>query len=505
MRYSVLRLLIISSLSLVAEPCWNKAQAVVTIPPTDPDFEIVVFPDTQYYNGQNAYVFQDQANWVVAQKKAGKPIKMVIGVGDIVEGGGNPIDSNGKVLRYCGKAPPSNWQRQWSDAQATVNILTSSGIHYQPTIGNHDYDCQAERPQPRGISNYFYYFGSTTLTYIKDSNGNLTPSFYKKLTIGSTTYMVLSLEFFPRNVVVSAANSIISNFPGPVILVTHAYLSFDGSGPTFGSTFPAGSAYPLCSGKWFPSPVYHCSDNSLGSYNPVGGGLDGTDLWYQLIAKHPNIFMVLSGHIRNPNPGNYPNVPAYNGVGYVNCNMQSWTTLCSNPYRPIQMVSDYQGQGNGGYFGYGYLRILTVSPSKKTVTVSTFSPSIYNFTLSKSWPANFTPGMPYTRIDSHNKFVLKFPNTFGGPNREITYITSPHDGAHVPRTFGISAKAYGPDTVNRIQLFVDGVLYADYRNVNGLPGGTTITLRSSGTHRVAVQAYDSTKAAWVKSVIYVTY
>lgn len=78
------------------------------------------------------------------------------------------------------------------------------------------------------------------------------------------------------------------NFSGPVIVVTHAYLSYDGSVPTFGSTFPAGSAYPLCSG--FPGSVYGCRPDSLANYNPVGGGNDGIGLWYKLIGTHPNVF-----------------------------------------------------------------------------------------------------------------------------------------------------------------------------------------------------------------------
>src|SRR5215467_802699 len=63
-----------------------------SIPTTDPDFSIVLFPDTQYYNSTNAYVFQDQANWVATNQSALK-IKMVVGLGDIVDGGGYPIDA----------------------------------------------------------------------------------------------------------------------------------------------------------------------------------------------------------------------------------------------------------------------------------------------------------------------------------------------------------------------------------------------------------------------------
>jgi hypothetical protein len=501
-----MKLLALVLLILIGSAIWapkfflSSAQqsAVASITSTDPDFSIVLFPDTQYYNSQNAYVFSDQANWVVAHQAA-LNIKMVIGLGDIIDGGGYPVDSNGNVNGTCGTAPSSSWQTQWQQAQAAVKILTTHGIYFQPTIGNHDYDCEGDRPQPRGTTNYFRYFGPPTVNptaYILDSSGHRTPNFYKIMNIGSTSYMMLSLELFPRSSVVNAANNLISNFPGPVIVSTHAYLSNDGSGPTFGSTFPAGSAYPLCSG--FPSSLYGCLSDSLNSYKPVGGGTDGIGLWYGLIGAHPNVFMAVSGHVRNPSPGNYPNVPNYNGVGHVDCTVQSWTTLCSNPYRPIQILSDFQGQGNNGYFGYGYLRILTVSPSKKTVSVFTYSPSI------ASRPGNFPARIPAFKTDTYNQFTQKFPPTFGGPDTEITRINSPLDGSHVPLIFGISAKASGPDNASHMQIYVDGIKQADYLNLSALPGGATVKLPSSGVHRVAVQTYDSTKAVWVKSLIYVS-
>ena len=495
MRYAALGLLIFSSILTSSLNC--KAQAA-TIPATDPDFSIVVFPDTQYYHGNYSYILQDQVNWVVARQSS-LNIKAVVGLGDIVDGGGYPVDSAGNIVGTCTNAPSSGWQTQWQQAQSAVNTLISHGIYYQATIGNHDYDCEADRPQPRSATNYFRYFGKLGISptaYITDQYGNRTPNFYKTMKIGSVNFMILSLELFPQTWVVNAANTLISNFNGPVIVATHAYLSNDGSGPTFGTTFPAGSAYPLCSG--FPGSIYGCLPDSLNSYKPVGGGTDGIGLWYNLISKHANVFMALSGHVRNPNPGNYPNVPNYNGVGYVDCNVQSWTTLCSNPNRPIQILSDFQGQGNNGYFGYGYLRILTVSPARKTVTVFTYSPSIANR------PTNFPAGIPVYKTDTYDQYTLNFPPSFGGPNKEITQITAPLDGSHVPLTFGISAAVKGPDSASHMQVYVDGVKQSDFLNVTSLPGGTTVKLPGSGVHRVAVQTYDNTKAAWVKSVIYVS-
>ena len=102
------------------------------------------------------------------------------------------------------------------------------------------------------------------------------------------------------------------------------------------------------------------------------------------------------------------------------------------------------------------------------------------------------------------QFTVKFPHTFGGSDTEITHIITPLDGSHVPLKFGISAKASGPDSASRMQIYVDGIKQADYFNVSNLPGGTTAKLPGPGLHRVAVQTYDHTKGTWVKSVIYVS-
>ncbi len=498
MKYALWALLILSVCSVCVGPTGTaQSGALATIAASDPDFSLVLFPDTQYYYGQNAYIFQDQVNWVISHQ-ASLNIEAVIGLGDIVDGGGYPIDSSGNIIGACVHAPPSNWQTQWQQARSAVTSLNDHGIYYLATIGNHDYDCGDDRPQSRSASNYFHYFGNLSLeptAYILDSGGNRTPNFYKLMQIGSANYMVLSLEFFPRSWIVSAANNLISNFAGPVFVTTHAYLSNDGAGPTFAATFPAGSAFPLCSG--FPSSIYGCLNDSFNTYKPVGGGTDGIGLWYTLVGAHPNVFMAVSGHVRLPSPGNYPSVPNYNGTGRVDCSVQAWTTLCSNPYRPIQILSDFQGQGNNGYFGYGYLRVLTVSPAHKTVTVFTYSPSIAGSA------GNFPAGIPAYKADAYNQYTLNFPNTFGGPDKEITHITAPHDGSHVPLQFPISADVHGPDTTRLMQIYVDGVKQSEYY-AGALPAGTTITLSKAGVHRVAVQAYDSTKAVWAKSVIYVT-
>src|SRR5690242_3458729 len=203
MRYAASALLVFSSI-LASSPI-SRAQKA-SIPATDPDFSIVVLPDTQYYHGNYAYVLQDQVNWVVWHQSS-LNVKAVIGLGDIVDGGGYPVDNAGNIVGTCANAPPAGWQTQWQQARSAINVLNSHGIYYQPTIGNHDFACEADRPQPRSSTNYFHYFGTLGINpaaYILDQFGKRTPNFQKTIKIGSTKFMILSLELFPQKWVVNA-------------------------------------------------------------------------------------------------------------------------------------------------------------------------------------------------------------------------------------------------------------------------------------------------------------
>jgi hypothetical protein len=100
MKLLLFGLLALSSIALSPRIFLSTTQPLASNSSVDQDFSIVLFPDTQYYNGQNSYVFRDQANWVVANR-ARLNIRMVIGLGDIIDGGGYPVDSNGNVNGTC--------------------------------------------------------------------------------------------------------------------------------------------------------------------------------------------------------------------------------------------------------------------------------------------------------------------------------------------------------------------------------------------------------------------
>ena len=77
MKLLTLVLLILIGSAIWAPTFFLNQPAMASISSTDPDFSIVLFPDTQYYNSTNAYVFRDQANWVVAHRAALNAARLV--------------------------------------------------------------------------------------------------------------------------------------------------------------------------------------------------------------------------------------------------------------------------------------------------------------------------------------------------------------------------------------------------------------------------------------------
>src|SRR4051794_24051921 len=85
---------------------------------TAADFTVIMLPDTQFYSATAPQVFAAQTRWVVDNKLA-RNIKLVVGVGDIVNGGGEFVE--------------------WNNANAAVTMLDGN-VPYMLAIGNHDYN-----------------------------------------------------------------------------------------------------------------------------------------------------------------------------------------------------------------------------------------------------------------------------------------------------------------------------------------------------------------------------
>ena len=276
--------------------------------PTSP-VTVVVMPDTQYYAAAYPDVFAGQTSWILAQQPA-LNIAAVLHVGDIVDGFNDP--------------------KQWTVASTAMRPLDGI-VPYVLVPGNHDTDVNRMTPIDT-------YFGPASMPWITGTMvaGQIENN-YALLDIGPQQWLVLGLEFGPRDAVVAWADQVLKAYPDrPAILVTHAYLYADGNRYDV--------ALSNASHQAFIPQDY--------GYTASQGINDGEMLWQKLVLPNPNVRMVFCGH---------------------DSAAARLTSTRPDGSRVHQMLSDYQWYG-GPSFGYGYLRVVQLNYGKKTIAVQTYSP-----------------------------------------------------------------------------------------------------------------------------------
>ena len=284
----------------------GKTAAASTVPPNDTpastDFSIILLPDAQNESQFYPQVIASQTAWVVQNQDA-LNIQAFLGLGDLVNDGASDI--------------------QQQNADAAIGALDDAGIPYLLAIGNHDYDGAAPRTAtnfnkwfgPARYSDYPYYLGN----YPAGSNEN----FYGVLTINNKPYLILALEYVPRDGALNWAASIIAaNQDKEVIIITHSHMYSDNT------------------------RVDRCDTRDMVNDN------SGEDVWTRLYSQYPNIILVASGHITNGNGARRADLG-------INGNLVN------------QLFSNYQTLANGGN---GWLRILKFHPDLNTIDVLTYSP-----------------------------------------------------------------------------------------------------------------------------------
>jgi hypothetical protein len=154
---------------------------------------------------------------------------------------------------------------------------------------------------------------------------------------GRSDWLVLALEFGPRDSVVAWASQIASNYPAhKKILFTHAYTYSDDTRYDWAAK---GSAQ-----SWNPHAYATASDSD--------GTNDGEELWQKLVRRHPDFVMVLSGHVLNDGLGRLSSTNDFGQVVH-------------------QMLVNYQMQALGGE---AVLRLIEFLPDGRTVQVRAYSP-----------------------------------------------------------------------------------------------------------------------------------
>ncbi len=259
-------------------------------------FSVILLPDTQNYAEKYPETYVNQTLWIRKQLKEDN-IKFAVHLGDIVQ---NPTQKN-----------------EWENANRAMQILDGV-VPYSMVPGNHDMVVKERNStlynqffSPKRFQDRKWYGGHMGTT--NDNN-------YCFFEGAGLKFMVISLEFAPRDETLAWAAGICQKHPDRrVIVATHCYMR-----PTGRDTGCATS--------------YTVAGNS------------GEQMWQKLIRKQKNIFLVVSGHVL--------------GVG-----LQTSTNDAGG--KVLEMLTDYQGLPNGGD---GWLRTLKFIPSENKIQVITYSP-----------------------------------------------------------------------------------------------------------------------------------
>ncbi len=291
---------------------------------TEGSWTLAVIPDTQCYvmDKNNTSVFTEMTEWL-RENSCKRNIGFVLHEGDITN---------------------NNDPEQWERAKASMSILDNH-IPYAMTTGNHDLGSDGSTDSRDSLFSEYFNPGNSAEGLLE--NDNIENAYYL-FSKGKHDYLILSLEWGPRDPVLDWAGKIIEDHPNHrVILLTHAYLysdntRYDWDKKTNGQ-------------KWNPLQ-YRTAYDSAGSN-------DGEDIWNKILRMYPNIVMVFSGHVLN------------DGTGYL-------SSTGDNGNKVHQMLFNTQQDDHGGN---GWLRLIEFLPDEKTVQVKTYSPYLNRW---KTGPEN---------------------------------------------------------------------------------------------------------------------
>ena len=296
-------------LTLLILLCVGLAAGCVAREPARP-FTLVVLPDTQNYadvrkNPQGKRVMPDYTRYFYAQTRWIKQnreklnIVMAAHVGDVVQ---------------------TDHPDEWKIADKAFKTIDGV-VPYVVSPGNHDLRVGKNNARTTRLNEHFpparfgkqpWYGGH----YDKGNENN-----YALFESGGMQFLIIALEFAPRDEVLDWANGVAARHPGRrCIVVTHAYLD---------------------NGRRIARPAM--------GYKWTGNSAEG--MWQKFVSQHKNIFLVLSGHAGN-------------------CRLDS-AGKHGNIVHQVQ--SNYQSARNGGH---GYLRLMIFVPGENRIDVQTYSPAI---------------------------------------------------------------------------------------------------------------------------------
>ncbi|MGN0449383.1 MAG: lamin tail domain-containing protein [Ruminococcus sp.] len=260
------------------------------------DFTFAVESDTQYYNENLTDIYRHQVNihdWIIANRPR-MNIQYLFHNGDI-------IDDFDQLY-------------EWENADAAYKKLDDANFPYGVLAGNHDVSHKDEN-----YSNYCTYFGedrySSNPWYggsYKDNKGH-----YDLISSGGIDFIMVYMGWGIYDEEIEWMNDVLAQYPErKAILNFHEYL-----------------------------------------LTTKGFGEQPQRIYDEVVAKNPNVCMVLSGHYHSA----ATRVDQFDDDGDG-----------VNDRSVYQMLFDYQSLAEGGR---GFMRLMHFSLENQKITVKTYSPS----------------------------------------------------------------------------------------------------------------------------------
>lgn len=175
-----------------------------------------------------------------------------------------------------------------------MDDIYAAGVPYVIVPGNHDYafgNDNTSQSSYRDSTMFNTYFPTsdesvteTVAGYFEEGKMDNT---YHLFEAEGHKYLIVALEFGPRNEVLDWANEIVAQYSDrEAIVVTHGYSTCAGTSTSTKGYLLSESSQTAQSGV----PSSYTFINLYGNCN------NGDDIWEKLVSRHGNISMVLCGH-----------------------------------------------------------------------------------------------------------------------------------------------------------------------------------------------------------------
>ncbi|MES2651892.1 MAG: metallophosphoesterase [Bacteroidota bacterium] len=295
---------------------------------------IILLPDTQTYAEKYPEVLDSQINWIIKEQKN---IDFIVQQGDLTQ---------------------NNNEREWKIIKNAFDKI--DGV--KPFIlaaGNHDMgSADGKFADVRNTMQFNQFFPASYFSKHAEFGGTFeegkSENIYFLINAGKIKWLIISLEFGPRNSVLDWANGIAKKYGDRLaILNTHSYMYSDNTRQGVGD-------------NWRPQNYGVGKDSGENAVN------DGEQIWEKLVKVNPAIRFVFSGHILN------------GGVGTL-------TSENVNGDLVYQMLANYQEGVKGSIKGgNGWLRQISINRKTNKITVKTYSPYLNEFMTSPAHQFEFT-------------------------------------------------------------------------------------------------------------------